>query len=120
MDFITGLHSCENGCNAIFTCIDYLTKYMVYRLDLRERFQGVDNVFHVSQLKRRIPGGSSTSPPELIQVEGEEHSKVEALLQYSSRGHSRYYIVRWLGYGPEHGKWIHEEELADGVKALPK
>ena len=29
MDFITGLLSCANGCNAIFTCVDHLTKYTV-------------------------------------------------------------------------------------------
>ena len=37
-----------------------------YRLDLRGRFQGVQNVFYVFQLKRHIPGGSSTSLPEPI------------------------------------------------------
>ena len=58
------------------------------RLDLRERFKGVHNVFHVSQLKRHIPGGSSTSPTKPIQVEGEEHFEVEALLQHRSRGNS--------------------------------
>ena len=51
-----------------------------YRLDLRGRFKGVQNVFYVSQLKRQIPRGSSTSPPEPIQVKGEDHFKVEALL----------------------------------------
>ena len=51
-----------------------------YRLDLRGRFKDVLNVFHVSQLKKHIPGGSSANPPELIQVEGKEHFKVEALL----------------------------------------
>ena len=44
-----------------------------YRLDLRIRFKGVCNVFHVSQLKKHIPGGSSTSPPKLIRVEGKDH-----------------------------------------------
>ena len=29
MDFITGLPSSANGCNAIFTCVDRLTKYTV-------------------------------------------------------------------------------------------
>ena len=29
MDFITGLPSCANGCNAIFTCIYRLTEYTV-------------------------------------------------------------------------------------------
>ena len=51
-----------------------------YRLDLRGRFKDVHNVFHVSQLKKHIPGGSSANPPELIQVKGKEHFKVEALL----------------------------------------
>ena len=51
-----------------------------YRLDLGGRFKDVHNVFHVSQLKKHIPGGSSANPPEPIQVEGEEHFEVEALL----------------------------------------
>ena len=29
MDFISGLPSCVNGCNAFFTCVDCLTKYTV-------------------------------------------------------------------------------------------
>ena len=29
MDFITGFLLCANGCNAIFTCVDHLTKYTV-------------------------------------------------------------------------------------------
>ena len=59
-----------------------------YRLDLRGRFKDVHNVFHVSQLKKHIPGGSSANPPEPIQVEGEEHFEVEALLQHRNRGNS--------------------------------
>ena len=91
---------------------------MAYRLDLKGRFKQVYNVFHVSQLKKHIPGGSSTTPPEPIQVEGEDHFKVEALLKHRSRGNSRQYLVRWLGYGREHDEWIYEEELADGAKAI--
>ena len=51
-----------------------------YRLDLRVRFKDVQNVFYMSQLKKLIPGGSSANPPKTIQVEGEEHFEVEALL----------------------------------------
>ena len=29
MDFITGLPACANGCTAIFTCVDHLTKSTV-------------------------------------------------------------------------------------------
>ena len=59
-----------------------------YRLDLRGRFKDVHNVFHVSQLRKHIPGGSSANPPEPIQVEGEKHLEVEALLQCKSIGNS--------------------------------
>ena len=51
-----------------------------YRLDLKGRFKDVHNVFHVSQLKKHIPKGSSVNPPEPIQVEGEKNLEVEALL----------------------------------------
>ena len=74
----------------------------------------------MSQLKNYTPRGSSTTPPEPIQLEGEDHFKVEALLKYRSRGSSQQYLVRWLGYGPEHDKWIHEEELADGAAVMLK
>ena len=74
----------------------------------------------MSQLKKHIPGGSSTTPPEPIQLEGEDHFEVEALLKHRSRGNSRQYLVRWLGYGPEHDEWVHEEELADGAGVILK
>ena len=57
-------------------------------------------------------------PPEPIQVEGEDHFEVEALLKHRSRGNSWQYLVRWLGYGPEHNEWVHEAELADGAEAI--
>ena len=53
---------------------------IAYRLDLRGRFKDFNNVFHVSQLRKYIPGGSSANPPEPIQLKGEEHLEVEALL----------------------------------------
>ena len=36
---------------------------IAYRLDLKNRFKSIHNAFHVSQLKKHIPGGSSTTPP---------------------------------------------------------
>ena len=60
-----------------------------YRLDLRGRFKDVHNIFHISQLKKHIPRGSSANPPEPIHIEGEKHFKVEAPLQHRSRGNLR-------------------------------
>ena len=95
-------------------------KKTAYRIDLKGRFKQVYNIFHVSQRKKHIPGGSSNTPPEPILVEGKDHFGVEALLMHRSRGNSWQYLVRWLGYRPEHDEWIHEEELADGAGAMLK
>ena len=89
-----------------------------YRFDLEGRFKQVHNVFHVSYLKKHTPGGSSTTPPEPIQVDGEDYFEVEALLKHRSWGNSWWYLVRWLGYGPEHDEWIHETELADRAEVI--
>ena len=59
-----------------------------YRLDHRDIFKDIHNVFRMSQLKKRIPGGSSANPPEPIQLESKEHFEVEALLQHRSRENS--------------------------------
>ena len=89
-----------------------------YKLNLKDRFKQTQNIFHVSQLKKNIPGGLSTTPPEPIQVEGEDHLEVEALLKHRKKGNSRQYLVRWLAYSPKHDKWVHEEQLADEGEAI--
>ena len=71
-----------------FRVIEHIGK-TACRLDLRGGFKDIHNVFHVPQLRRHIPEGSSENPREPIQVEGEEHLEVEALLQYRSRGRSK-------------------------------
>ena len=91
---------------------------MAYRLNLKGRFKQIHKVFHVSYLKKHLPGGSCPAPPEPIQVESEDHFEVKALLKHRSRGNSWQYLVKWLGYGPEHYKWVHEAELADGAEVI--
>ena len=65
-----------------------------YKLGLQWRFTGVYKVFHVSQLRPHVPGGSSTEPPQPVEVEGEAHYEVEALLKHRERRGERQYLVR--------------------------
>ena len=60
-----------------------------YRLDVKGKLKDIYNIFHISQLRRHTPGGSSANPLEPIQVGGEEHFEVEVLLQNRIRGRSR-------------------------------
>ena len=86
--YLTGTRKFKARFVEPFRVIDGIGK-TAYRLDLKGRFKSIQNVFHVSQLKKHIPRGSSTTPPKLIQVEGEEYFEVEALLKHRSWGNSR-------------------------------
>ena len=68
-------------------------------------------MFHVSQMRPHVPGGGSTELPQPVEVEGEAHYEVEALLKHRERCGGRKYLVRWTGYGPEHDEWVHEGKL---------
>ena len=61
-----------------FRVLEHIGK-MAYRLDLKDKFNQVHIVFHLSQQKH-IPGSSSTTAAEPIQVAGKDHFAVEALL----------------------------------------
>ena len=89
-----------------------------YKLELKGRFVGVHDVFHVSQLRPHIPGGSSAAPPDPVAVNGEAQYKVECLLRHRAQCGVTRYLVRWAGYGPEHDKWIHEDNLGHAKPIL--
>ena len=89
-----------------FKVLQFLGK-TEYKLDLQGHFTGVHNMFHVSQLGPHVPGGSSTEPPQPVEVEGEAYYEVEALLRHRERRGGRPYLVSWTGYVPEHDEWVH-------------
>ena len=89
-----------------------------YKLDLKGRFVGVHDVFHVSQLRPHVPVRSSAAPPDPVEVDGEAQYEVECLLRHrAQRGVTRY-LVRWTAYGPEHDEWIHEDNLGHTMAIL--
>ena len=53
-----------------------------YKLDLKGRFVGVHDVFHISQLRPHVPGGSSPAPPDPVEVDNEAQYEVEYLLRH--------------------------------------
>ena len=64
-----------------------------YKLDLKGRFVGVHDMFHVHQLRPHVPGGSSAAPPDPVEVDGEAQYGVECLLRHrAQRGGTRYLV----------------------------
>ena len=78
---------------------------------------GVHDVFHVSQLRPHVTGGSSAAPPDPVEVDGEAQYELESLIKHRAQCGGTRYLVRWTGYGPEHDEWIHRDNLGHS-KAL--
>ncbi len=48
---------------------------------------------------------------------GEEHQLVERILDRRRRGRGWQYLVRWVGFGPEHDLWLPGSRV-DDLEAL--
>ena len=53
-----------------------------------------------------------------LQVEGEAHYEVEALIRHRERCGERQYLVMWTGYGPKYDEWVHEGVLEHAKDVL--
>jgi hypothetical protein len=100
---------------------------VAYKLDLPPTMR-CHNVFHVSQLaafKKAAAGdsagkdvyGRNVSCPAGVEVDGELEYFVEAVLDHTTRWGRTWYLVKWLGFGPEHNSWEPANFLED-VQAL--
>jgi hypothetical protein len=88
---------------------------VAYKLQLPDGWQ-VHPVFHVSLLKPyRTDGRLQPPPPQLI--DGEAYFLVERIVDHRSTKHGRRtvheYLIRWLGYGPEHNSWEPHASIAE-------
>ena len=87
---------------------------MAYQLDLPEALR-IHDVFHESLLRPYASDGTVQPPPSIL-IENEEQFEVDRILDHRHcklrrKGNKREFLVRWLGYGPEHNSWEPEENL---------
>ena len=66
-----------------------------YKLDLRGHYQKIHPVFHTSLLKPFVPGGSSDTPPDPIEVDDQLEYVVEDIVSRKGRGRGLRFLVRW-------------------------
>lgn len=91
----------------------------VYTLDLPPH----DNTFptfHSSLLRPFVrndnalfPSRAHQEPGPIVTANGEEEWTVERILDRRKRGRGFQYLVRWLGYGPEHDTWLAGSRVED-------
>jgi hypothetical protein len=77
-------------------------------------------VFHASQLRLAFDNNDSLfparelSPPTaIVTPEGDTEYFIERIIDERTRGRGKQYLVRWMGYGPEHDLWLPRSELID-------
>ena len=79
---------------------------VAYRLELPTHL-AIHDVFHVSLLRKFVPGKMDVPPP--VPVDANIEYEIEKLLDFQSRkvgrDTRREYLVKWVDYGPEHNTW---------------
>ena len=75
-------------------------------------------VFHVSLQKPFQKGDRFQPLPAALTVEREEEFEVEQVLAHRGKAPKYQYLVKWLGYGPEHNTWEPVQNLIHCKKVL--
>jgi len=88
-----------------------------YTLDIRTNAYPV---FHASKLKTHLANDPTlflsrefSQPGPILMADGLEEHTVEEIIDSRRRGCGWQFLVRWLGYGPHHNKWLPATELKD-------
>ena len=76
--------------------------------------------FHASELNPFIPndpmlfpGRELSQPQPIFMLEGLEEFHVQEILDLQRYGCSIQYLICWIGYGPEHNRWLAGSTLKD-------
>jgi hypothetical protein len=96
---------------------------VAYELDLPPCMK-IHKVFHVSLLNAYRADGSVHPPPPPTLIDGELEYEVERILLHRDKhpvhGYKmkREFLVKWLGYGPEHNTWEPQANLSNCPEML--
>ena len=87
---------------------------MAYHLDLaaskRQALHGLHNNFHFNLLRCYWTNGLDYKAPPL-EVDGEEHYKVQAIRKYHVIHGEVQYLVKWTGYDESENLWLTTTQL---------
>jgi hypothetical protein len=102
-----------------FKVIEVLS-HITFKLQLPTAWK-VHPVFHaselVSYLETEVHGPNYTKPPPDL-IDGEEHYKVEAIIQHKGTRPCQRYLVTWVGYPDSEQTWLPESELKLAAELL--
>ena len=59
-----------------------------------------------------------SKPPPIILDTGDEEYEVEAILDKKISRRQVQYLVKWLGYGPEHNQWLPLKDLTNSMDLI--
>ena len=92
---------------------------VAYRLELPDTAL-IHDVFHVSLLKPYKSDGTVQPPPPHYIMDGEQEYEVEEILAHRlQRGKLKQeFLIKWLGYGPEHNTWEPEGNVVHAPEKL--
>ena len=104
-----------------FKIIEQITK-VTFKVELPDHYTAIHPVFHASKLipyTDAILPGQIVPPPNPVKRKGHTEWFVDKILQHKVEGWNKrnYYLVRWMGYGPDQDSWEPLENL-QGAREL--
>jgi len=100
-----------------FRITDVHPEASTYTLDIRTNAYPV---YHASELKPHhsndpllFPNCQLPQPGPIVTKDGLEEFSVDEIIDSRRRGRGWQFLVRWLGYGPQHDLWLPANELSD-------
>ncbi len=89
-----------------------------YKLLLPESMK-IHDVFHVGLLEPYHADGRCQPPPVTLFLDGDVQYEIESVLAVREARHNKkQFLVKWLGYGPEHNTWEPEANLTNCSEVL--